>query len=317
MNALTIIQTLEVSIAENLASFADDARGAYAPSTERALRDDVAKFSSWCSAAGLSAMPAAPKTIAAFIEAQARIGRKPASIRRYVSSVSTFHRAAEQPNPCETLTVKLALKRMHRELGRAQRQAAPLNRSQVDQMLRAPGDSLRAMRDRALLATCYDTLMRESEAVALLISDLEFSSDGSGVVTIRRSKTDQEGQGMRRYVHVDTCDHLRAWLAAAGHTDGPLFRAVPKGGRLGGALAAPEVARILRRFAQRAGVEAKGVSGHSCRVGACQDQVGAGLDLVSVMQSGGWASAAMPARYSAKLAARRSGSARLAALQGR
>ena len=55
-------------------------------------------------------MPAAPKTVALFIEARAQLGRKPASIRRYVSSISTFHRAAEQPNPCESLTVKLALK---------------------------------------------------------------------------------------------------------------------------------------------------------------------------------------------------------------
>jgi site-specific recombinase XerD len=317
MNAPAIVQTTEVAILQSLADHAEAARGAYAPSTERALRDDVAKFSGWCSAAGLGAMPAAPKTIAAFIEAQAQLGRKPASIRRYVSSISTFHRAAEVQNPCESLTVKLALKRMHRELGRAQRQAAPLNRPQVEQMLRASGDSLRALRDRALLATCYDTLMRESEIVALLVSDLEFSPDGSGVVTIRRSKTDQEGQGMRRYIHIDTVSYLRQWLATAGHSDGAVFRSVPKGGRLGGALAAPEVARILRRFAQRAGVEAKGVSGHSCRVGAAQDQVAAGLDLVSVMQSGGWSSAAMPARYSAKLAARRSGSARLAALQGR
>ena len=296
---------------------AEAARGAYAPSTERALRDDVAKFSSWCSAAGLQAMPAAPKTVAAFIEAQARLGRKPASVRRYVSSVSTFHRAAEVANPCETLTVKLALKRMHRELGRAQRQAAPLNRPQIDQMLHAPGDSLRAMRDRALLATCYDTLMRESEAVALVVSDLTFAPDGSGTVLIRRSKTDQAGEGMIRYIHIDSMSYLRQWLANAGHSDGALFRSVPKGGKLGGQLAAPEVARIIRRFANRAGVNAAGVSGHSCRVGAAQDQVGAGLDLVSVMQSGGWASAAMPARYSAKLAARRSGAARLAALQGR
>ena len=125
-------------------------------------------------------------------------------------------------------------------------------------MLRASGDSLRALRELALLAVAYDTLMRESEAVALLISDLEFSPDGSGVVTIRRSKTDQEGQGMRRYIHIDTVSYLRQWLATAGHSHGAVFRSVPKGGRLGSALAAPEVARIFRRFAERAGSRRRG-----------------------------------------------------------
>ena len=53
--------------------------------------------------------------------------RAPASVRRYVSSIASFHRAAGQPNPCDGMVVKLALKRMHRERGRAQRQAGPLN----------------------------------------------------------------------------------------------------------------------------------------------------------------------------------------------
>ena len=53
--------------------------------------------------------------------------KAPATVRRYVSTVATFHRAAAVANPCEVLVVKLALKRMHRERDRAQAQAAPLN----------------------------------------------------------------------------------------------------------------------------------------------------------------------------------------------
>jgi hypothetical protein len=71
-------------------------------------------FTAWCSDAGEIALPAAAATVAAFIDAMAAL-KAPATVRRYVSSIATFHRAAGVANPCETQPVKLALKRMHHE----------------------------------------------------------------------------------------------------------------------------------------------------------------------------------------------------------
>jgi hypothetical protein len=113
-------------IAANLRAHAEAARGAYADETKRALRGDVALFTRWCAGTGLMPLPAYPETVAAFVDFMA-ISRAPASVRRYVSSIAYFHRAAGQPNPCDGMVVKLALKRMHRERGRAQQQAGPLN----------------------------------------------------------------------------------------------------------------------------------------------------------------------------------------------
>jgi len=111
-------------VAANLAQHAVHARGAYAANTERALRADVAAFTGWCAAAGRTALPALPATLVAYVDALA--GHKaPATIRRYLSSVTTFHRAARLANPCAAIEVGLALKRLHREQGRAQKQAAP------------------------------------------------------------------------------------------------------------------------------------------------------------------------------------------------
>ena len=78
--------------------------------------------------------------------------KAPAPVRRYVSSVATFHRAAGVANPCAAQAVKLALKRMHRERGLAQAQAAPLNDGLVARMLAAAGSTLRDLRNKALLA---------------------------------------------------------------------------------------------------------------------------------------------------------------------
>jgi hypothetical protein len=73
-------------------------------------------------------------------------------VRRYVSSVATLHRAAKVAIPCEAQPVKLALlKRMHRERGLAQTQAAPLNDVLVGSNLAAAGSTLRDLHNKALL----------------------------------------------------------------------------------------------------------------------------------------------------------------------
>jgi integrase len=237
-----------------------------------------------------------------------------------VSSLSTFHRAAGLANPVEAMAVKLALKRLRRAKGRAQAQAAPLNRPTVERMLTATPEYTLGLRNRALLAVAYDTLARRSELVALLVEDIESGVDGAATLLIRRSKVDQEGVGEIRYLAPDTLRHLRAWLAGAAITEGPIFRGVAKGGRVAAALSASAVAALFKAMATAAGVsaeEAARISGHSSRVGAAQDMARHGLELPSIMQAGGWRTSTMVARYTARLDARRYGVAKLAVLQDR
>lgn len=303
----------------NLEKHARHARGAYAENTERALRADIVVFTAWCAGAGLAHLPATSETVIAFVDAIAG-SRAPATIRRYVSSIATLHRAARLPNPTEAMEVKLALKRLHREKGRAQAQAAPLNRGMVERMLLPASPGLRGLRNRALLVVAYDTLCRRSELIGLLREDLEFGPDGDGTVAIRRSKTDQEGAGAVCYLAPDTVRVLRAWTEAAGITAGPIFRSVAKGGLLGGALDSKDVSRLFKAMALAAGLtpeEVQRISGHSSRVGAAQDMVRHGVDLPAVMLAGRWRSPEMVERYTRRLDARRSGAAKLAERQGR
>ena len=310
----------ETEITASLRQHAAAARGAYAGNTERALRADVAIFTGWCAGQDHQALPAAADTVAAFIDAMAA-SKAPATVRRYVSSVATFHGAATVANPCEALVVKLALKRMHRERGRAQAQAAPLNDVLVARMLAAAGSTLRDLRNKALLTVAYTTVARRSELVALLREDLAIESDGFGTVTIRRSKADQEGEGAIAAVTPDAMRHLRAWIDAAGIEGGPLFRSVlkgsrvSKGGRAAGGLDAGDVARIFKAMASKAGLtaeEAARISGHSTRIGASQDMVRFGAELPAIMQAGRWATPVMVARYTRRLTARRSAAVQIA-----
>jgi len=151
--------------------------------------------------------------------------------------------------------------------------------------------------------------------VALQRAALETESDGFGTVTIRRSKTDQEGAGEVAPITPDAMRHVKAWIAAAGIEAGPLFRGVLKGGRVAGALDAGDVSRIFKAMAAKAGLtveEAARISGHSTLIGASQDMVRYGAELPAIMQAGRWATPVMVARYTRRPTARRSAAVQIA-----
>ncbi len=298
-----------------LAEYGRKAKGAISPNTERALKADTAVFTAWCSDQAREVLPASPDTVADFIDSMAQV-KATATVRRYVASIARMHRAAGLEDPTKDETAKLALKRMARANGVRQRHAAALNRPLVDRMIAAAGDGLRDKRDVALLSVQYDTLTRRSELVALDVEDIDLAEDGAGTVTIRRSKTDQEGEGSIRYLAHDTIEHLAVWLEAAEITEGALFRAVTMGDRVRGRLSDRDVSRRVKQMAKQAGLDID-PSGHSARVGVCQDMVASGFSLPEVMQAGGWKSPDMVARYSEHLQARNGAAAKLAAIQNR
>jgi integrase len=299
-----------------LAAYLEAARGAFAPNTERAVRADTGVFAAWCLEARRSAaLPVDSETAAAFVDVMAET-RKPATVRRYLASLNHLHRAAGLPAPGQAEPVRLALRRMNRARGVRQKQAAPLGWDRLRRVLDSLGDQPADLRDAALLALAYDTLARRSELVALDLEDIGRDGDGSGTALIRRSKTDQEGEGRVAFVSADTLRRLDAWLAAVGITAGPLF--VPLGSaRKAGRLGEADVARIFRRRARAAGINPAAIGGHSTRVGAAQDMVAHNLGMAAIQQAGGWASPRMPARYGERLEAKRSGAAALAKIQGR
>ena len=288
----------------------------------RALRGDLERFAAWCAERGSRPLPARPETVAAYIEAASK-GRAPSTVRRHVSSIAVAHRAAGEPSPLEHAEVRRALGRVRRRKGSRQRQAEGLTWALRRRLIEAAGDRLIDVRNRAMLAVAYDAMLRRSELVALEVVDVTVDRGGSASVLVRRAKTDPEGGGAVLYLHGDTVRMLREWLAASGigeAGEGPLFRSVRKGGRVGGALHAGQVPRIYKAMARRAGLPAEVVdrlSGHSPRVGAAQDMVAAGVGLPAIMQAGRWRSPRMVQRYTERLLARRNGAAQLARLQKR
>jgi len=216
--------------------------------------------------------------------------------------------------------VRLALKRMHRRKGRRQDQAVGLTWPLRNRLLDMAGERLIDDRNRALLAVAYDGMLRRSELSALQVPDLLEEMDGGATLLVRRSKTDQEGEGEIVWIAPDSLALVCVWLERSGVADGSLFRSVGKGGRIGGPLPPGQVPRIFKAMARDADLSASavgGLSGHSTRVGAAQDMIGAGIEMPAILHAGRWKSTAMVSRYGARLQACRSGAARLARLQGR
>ena len=155
-------------------------------------------------------------------------------------------------------------------------------------------------------------MLRVSEVAAVQVADLEQAEDGSGGLTVRRSKTDQDGRGAVLYLGAPTMQAVRKWQAAGNVADGPLFRRVWGRSATVGAEAISDrtARRILEARAAAAGVEGR-ISGHSARVGSAQDLAAAGAELTELMNAGRWQSPAMPAHYASGQLAGRGAVARL------
>ena len=242
-----------------------------AAGTRRAYRSDFRIFSTWCSDRDLSAVPATADTVAAFLAAEADAGVKTSTIGRRLAAISYAHELADAPSPTETSLVRVTMRGIRRTIGGARIKKAPATAECIGRMVAQIPEGLAGKRDRALLLLGFACALRRSELVALDVADLEHVPDGL-LVTIRRSKTDQEAVGATIPVpsggRLQVAEMLSAWLHAAGITSGAIFRAIDRNGHLRASrLSAGTVAAIVKAYAGRAGMDAATFAGHSLRRG--------------------------------------------------
>lgn len=312
-----------------------DALRSYAANTQLALRADWRRWREWCSTQTPRriALPGCAEDVVAFIldcspapqtdvrgvttvptSTDSERVRSVSTLRRYLHTIGSVHRLAGLADPTKASEVSAARRRVTRGRG-AKRQKTGLNRAHLELMLSVLGTSLWDLRARAVLLTGYCTLARSAEVVALEVADLRAGKRGDGYAIIRRSKADQEGLGSHRYLAEPAVKALQTWLSVARVTEGPVFRRIHKhGGVTDKAIVPHEVARMIQAVIRRLPENDRPVgtfAGHSTRIGAAQDLVASGQDLLSVMQAGGWKDPKMPARYTEHLAAMRGGMAQL------
>lgn len=273
--------------------------GAYADSTLRAYRTDIRTFVSWCEASGLTPFPASVETMAAFIAYEAKRSSV-STIKRRLAALRKIHRLLSFDSPGQDEEVNIALRRTFRLKRTRQRQAMGLTRELREQLISSCPNTLSGIRDGAIISIGYDTLCRRSELVGLRIEDLTLSTRGSGQILIRRSKNDQNGSGRIGYVSQRSLKLLEIWLSAARIDHGYIFRSIHHDKISANPLAPYSINRILKQAASRSNFNSRQVeviSGHSLRVGAAQDLMTRGADILSIMRAGGWKTMNVVARY--------------------
>lgn len=268
-------------------------RDSVSPSTWRAYRRDLVTIEEWCRSRNERPLPATPATVANYVAGHVKT-LAASTIERRVAAWSTWHVANGVPpedNPCRSGLVRKTLGGLRRRNEQPPRQATPLLVEDLRTIVEGLPRTLVGLRDRALLTVGLALGRRRSELVGLNVDDLhrvEHPRPGYSV-TIRRSKTDQEGEGSTVWLPrtgSSTCPAtaLDEWLAAASITSGPVFRSVTRHGGVGARLSDRSVSTIV---AQRAEILPGSWSGHSLRAGFVTDHARRGSSTRSIARQTG------------------------------
>ena len=273
-------------------------RASVAPETRRAYTSRLKRFFAWCQAEGVStAFPTSPEVLAAYVASLADSGAAPATVEQTLAAIAAAHRAEGTPSPTETLLVKKTLKGYRREHGTAPRKKDAATIEVVRMLLDATrGDTTKGIRDAAILALGFAGAFRRSELSALDIEDLKWTvRNGEEVLilNVRRSKTDQEGQGMVKAIFpgrdeaASPTSLLKRWLSLVEPQEGPLFRRVLKSGQVTDErLSAQSMRLVVLQAASTAGLSLD-LSAHSLRIGFVTTAIRQGKTERSIMNQTG------------------------------
>jgi site-specific recombinase XerD len=287
-NALKpVSNTLPAALEADAEAARDFARESLSPATRRAYRSDIRAFEAWCDERGVRAIPAEPEAVASFLAHEAQRGLAVSSISRRAAAIRLFHRAAGHATPTESQLVRSTLRGIRRTLGVAPKQKKPLTSELLLSLLEHIPDSLLGKRDLALLLLGFSGAFRRSTLAMLEVEDLEEVADGLRV-HVRRSKTDQEGQGaVVPVVRGRTACPVAAvndWMASAGITTGPIFRRMGRGGHVFPEALTPfSIGQIVKRYVKAAGLDPSEFGGHSLRAGFITSAVENGASVFRTM----------------------------------
>jgi integrase len=265
----------EATLSTELADAVDRAReladASKAKATRKAYASDLRDFAAYCERIGALALPTDPAVVGTYLATIAET-KSVATIRRRMVAIAQAHKDAGAPNPVAQRDVQKVLAGIVRTKTVAQTRKDALTKDRLEEAVKALGSDLKGQRDRALLLLTFACAMRRAEAAALDVADLRYDARGL-VVTLRRSKTDQEGEGREIAVpfvangRLCAATHVRTWLEAAAIVDGPVFRTFNGGKRLTANRIAPiDVARLVKRLTLAAGIEGD-FAAHSLRAG--------------------------------------------------
>ena len=263
-----------------------------ADNTRRTYATQWRIFDGWCGEVGLVSLPAEPLTVARYLAARAGSGASVATLRLATSAIAKAHEWAKLESPCRDPGVRASLKGWGRRLSKPQRQSGALTAdvlavirlTAVQPRKRGRGIETaqqaeeRGKFDVALVAALSDAGLRRSEAAALTWGDVQRWDDGSGRITVVRSKTDAEAQGATVAITPAAMKALDAIRPAGVGAEVKVF-----------GLSESQIARRVKVIARAAGLaDWEFFSGHSGRVGMARRMAQNGAPTHEIERQGRW-----------------------------
>ncbi len=300
MNKLTTdLKSLHEATLNNLKS-------SKANNTLRAYKSDFKDFGAFCAKHGLNSLPSDPKIVSIYLTHLSK-NSKISTLRRRLVSISMVHKLKghylDTKHPIITENL-LGIKRVK---GSIQKGKKPLLinhlKSIVNVIDEQKNEEIKKLRDRTIILIGFGGGFRRTELISLDHEDLEFVPEGLKI-TIRRSKTDQLGEGMIKglpyfskeiYCPVTS---LKKWLEVSKINSGPIFRRFSKGSLLTEKrLTDQSVVLLMKEYLKLAGIENKNFAGHSLRAGFATVAAESGADERSIMAMTGHKTTQMVRRY--------------------
>lgn len=250
------------------------ANASRAEATRRGYATSLRDFRTWG-----GQIPTSGDDLAAYLIDRAESGTSVATLAQRLAAIRAAHRETDAPPP-DSQAFRSIWAGIRRANGKPPTVKAALQIDDLRRVLAAIPDNLKGKRDRALLLVGFGAALRRSELAALELEGgygsavLAFVPEGLEI-RLGRSKADQEGRGETIGIPLGseplTCatGAVRAWLAAAGIEDGPIWRHVRKNGKLGPPRAITDqvVADVVKTAVKRVGLNPSDFAGHSLRAG--------------------------------------------------
>lgn len=295
MNEIT--QTSEITL-NILSELADHfAQLSISPSTRKAYENDWLHFMEFCKLHNLNDLPAEPETVVLYLTSMTELKLSISTISRRCTSITAIHRASGYDSPVKTDKVIRVFRGIRRETGTPPNKRKALSWKEVKKIKDLCDSTMIGIRDAAIILLGWTSALRRSELVALNIGDLDISDTGI-ILTVQRSKTDQDGSGVHigipRSIHdpnhcpVSAVEnwisrYTRKRIVGSTNENTPLFAKIGPSGRCRwwskpeGRLSARTISLIVKRYVSMAGMSPEMYSAHSLRRGLATEAGAVGV----------------------------------------
>ena len=280
---ITDVKSLEIETLKNL-------QNSKANNTLRAYKSDFRDFSAFCSRNGFSSIPTQPKIVALYITNLSK-SSKFSTLKRRIASISVIHKLKGHYLDTKHPIIMENLHGIKRTLGTRQKAKKPILINDLKLIIEAIDE--KKLRDKALILIGFAGGFRRSELVNIDIDDIEFVNEGVKIL-IKRSKTDQSGEGSIKAIPYFDNQKFCPVIALKSYMDSKFDK--KNGGRIF-EISDKSVALIIKKYAEKAGLDSSKYSGHSLRSGFATTAAEFGAEERNIMAMTGHKTTQMVRRY--------------------